>query len=208
MNYNSLQKLGGISIICGAFFLTLWTICWIFLLPSTEGMKDASLMILNSNWSWITSISFFGIIFMIFGFTSVYSKIFNKTGIIGLAGYIFIILAYIFQAAKVTWEHFIYPILASNANTIFMIKDRSFFLAPQIILFRYIADITIFIGVILFCISIIKSKDFNPLSAILIFAGAVLYGVGPIINVYLAIGGVIILSIGCTLLGLRMIKND
>lgn len=37
---------------------------------------------------------------MIFGYTAVYSRFYHKAGIVGFIGYVFIITAYIFQAAK------------------------------------------------------------------------------------------------------------
>jgi hypothetical protein len=78
---------------------------------------------------------------------------------------------------------------------------------PQFILYKWIASITILVGVILFCITLIRSREFPKSAGILILGGAIIYAVGPAINIYLAIGGVVILSIGCFVLGFKMLSN-
>jgi len=207
MKYSTIQRLGGIAIILGSVLFTAWAICWTTLLPVHERARDVSLMILHPYWIWIASLSFPGIVLMIFGYTAVYSRLYNKAGISGFIGYIFIMLAYIFQAAKVTWEIFVYPIIVSYAPSISLFRDKILLEHPQFILFRWMASVTILIGVILFCITLIKSRDFPKSAGILILFGAVIYAVGPMINIYLAIAGVLILSIGCLIVGYTMLFN-
>jgi hypothetical protein len=118
-----------------------------------------------------------------------------------------LIIAYIFQAAKVTWEIFVYPIIVSYAPSLPLFSDKIMMQHPQFILFRWLASITIFIGVILFCITLLRSREFPKSAGILILCGAVVYAVGPILNVYLAIAGILILSVGCFILGYTMFFN-
>jgi hypothetical protein len=49
-------------------------------------------------------------------------------------------------------------------------------------------------------------KYSNKIAGILIFTGALLYDFDPLITVLAAISGVFIFSIGCLLLGLKLIK--
>ncbi len=207
MNFSTIQRWGGIAIILGSIFLTAWAICWTTLLPVNERARDISLMISNPNWIWISSLAYPGTLFMIFGFTAVYARLYNKAGVLGFIGYVFIILAYIFQAAKITWEIFIYPIIVGYEPSIALFRDRILLQHPQFILFRLFASITIFVGVILLCIMLIRSREFPKSAGILIFCGAIIYAVGPLINIYLAIAGVVILSIGCFILGYKMLFN-
>lgn len=204
MKISTLQKLGGIALIIGVVFLTSWAVCWTTLLPVHERARDVSVLILNSNWVWISALAFPGIILMILGFTAVYSKIFQNAGALGLIGYLFIVLAYIFQAAKVTWEIFVYPAIVSHVPSIALFRDKILFLHPQIRLFRTLAVITIFLGVVLFCSTLIRSKVFPKSAGVLILCGALIYAVGPMINIYIAILGVVILSAGCFILGIKM----
>ncbi len=204
MKMSTLQKLGGFSIITGAILLAIWTICFSFILPVNERFRDYSLMILNPNWNWIILISFFGIIFLIFGFISAYARMYEKSGIIGLLGFIFLILAYIFQLAHITWELFIFPVLAGNSSTLFMMKENILNSTLQDKVFSLTGDVSILTGIVLFFISILKSRIFSMLSGMLFIIGAVLYAVGPFINIYIGIIGVIIFATGCMLIGLRM----
>ena len=208
MKLSAIQRLGGISIIIGAILLTLWTICWTFLLPISERSRDVSVLIVNQNWIWISSASLFGVIFMIFGFTAAYSRMYHKVGISGLVGFLFVILAYIFQAAKITWEIFIYPVLAENSSSIFLLRDKVLLVNPLVILFKWLSVVSIFVGVVLFCISLIRSKEFPILAGYAVLCGAILYGIGPMIQIYLAIIGVLILSLGCFFIGYRMLSQQ
>jgi hypothetical protein len=207
MKYSTIQRLGGIAIILSSVFFTAWAICWTMLLPVHERARDVSIMILNPHWIWIASLAFPGVILMIFGYTAVYSRLYHKTGIPGFIGYAFIILAYIFQAAKITWEIFLYPIIVSYAPSLSLFSDKILMQHPQFILFRWLASVTIFIGVILFCVTLIRNREFPKSAGILILCGAVIYAVGPMINIYLVIAGVLILSIGCFILGYKMLFN-
>jgi hypothetical protein len=204
MKFSTIQRWGGISIILGLLFLTAWAICWSTILPVNERLRDISLMISSPNWIWISSLAFPGTLFMIFGFTAVYARLYNKAGVLGLIGYVFIILAYIFQAAKITWEIFVYPIIVGFEPSIALFRDKILMQHPQFILFRWLASIAIFLGVILFCITLIRSREFPKSAGILILCGAIIYAVGPVINIYLAIAGVVILSIGCFIVGYKM----
>jgi hypothetical protein len=208
MKFTTLQRLGGISIILGSILFTAWAVCWTTLLPVHERARDVSLMILSPHWIWIASLALPGIVLMIFGFTAAYSRIYHKAGLVGLTGYVFIITAYFFQAAKVTWEIFVYPVVVSHTPSISLFSERIFMQHPQFILFRWISSATIFVGVILFCITLIRSREFPKSVGILILCGAVIYTVGPIINIYLAIAGVLTLSLGCFVLGYKMILPE
>jgi hypothetical protein len=205
MKLSTLQKLGGISLILGVAFLSMWAICWTTLLPVQERARDASILILNSNWVWIAALAFPGIVLMIFGFTAVYSKIYNNSGVWGLVGYLLIVLAYLFQAAKVTWEIFVYPAIVSHGPSIALFRDKILFLHPQVRLFRTLAETTIFLGVVIFCTVLIRSRAFPKSGGILILCGALIYAIGPMLNIYIGIAGVLILSAGCFILGTRLL---
>ena len=208
MKLSTLQKLGCISLIGGSILLTAYSIFFSTLMPIDQIRQDYSIAVLNSNYVWNASVAFFGLLFMLFGFTAVYSRLYKDSGIVGFLGYIFISIAYMIKISKVTWEIFLYPVLATNQNSIFLLKDIVFHNDPGIILFRILASATIFIGIVLFCIALIRSKEFPRIAGILIFIGAIIYGIGPMITVLIAIGGIVIFSIGCLMLGLNLIKGQ
>jgi hypothetical protein len=208
MELAKLRKFGGISLIIGSVLLTAYSIFYFSLLPILEVRQDMTTGVLNSNWIWIAAVAFFGVLLMMFGFTALYSKMYNESGKIGFLGYIFVEIAYLLQACKVTWEICVYPVIAMNQASAFLLKDAVLKNSSLVVAFRFVAGITILLGIILFCVSLFRSKQFSRIAAILILIGALIYGFGPMLSVTVAISGIVIFSIGCLMVGLRLIKKD
>ena len=207
MKLSKLQKFGGVSIILGSVFLTAYSVFFFTLLPIGKVRQDMTMGILNPNWIWIGMTAFFGVVLMMFGFTAVYSKLFKESGALGFLGYVFVEIAYLLQACKVTWEVCLYPVIAQNQSSVFLFKDSILKHSFAYVAFRSAASISILLGIVLFCVMLIRSKEFPKSAGILIFIGAFLYGLGPMLTVVMAIGGIIILSIGCFQVGLKLINQ-
>lgn len=208
MRLGTLQKFGGVSLILGSILLTLYSICFSLLLPVAEIRRDYVSAVLNPNWIWITAVAFFGVILMMFGFTAVYSKIHEDSGELGFFGYIIIEIAYLLQACKVTWEICLWPVIASNQAFVPLLKDAILLHSKFVSVLNYSAMGSIFLGIILFCAALTRSREFPKVAGILIFAGAMLYGFGPMLSVIASISGICVLSIGCLILGLGLILNS
>ncbi len=206
MKYSTLQKLGGIALIKGAVLLTVYAVAFMTLLPASEARHDFTQLVQNSNWVWIALVAFGGVLAMIFGFIMVYSKIYVEAGITGLIGVISIVFAYILQACKVTWEIFLYPVICASQTYAPLLKDLVIQHSTGVVIFRYAASLSILIGIVFFCIALIRSTAFPKIAGILIFTGALVYGIGPMLNVFIAIGGIVVLSVGCSIIGLDMVK--
>ncbi len=204
MKLSTLQRLGGFAIIIGAALFTAWSVLWPVLLPVQERTRDFSLMVLSPNWIWINALALPGVILMVFGFTAVYSRFYQNSGILGFLGFVFIALAYILQAAQLTWEIFMYPVIAGYAPSIPLLSNNIMKLHPLFSMFRLMFQLTIFLGVILFSAALLRSREFPKSAGILILCGAVIYAVGPMLWVYLGLIGVFILSAGCFILGLKL----
>lgn len=207
MKIGTLQKIGGYSLIFGSLLFVIYSICFQLMLPMSQIKTDYSALVQNANWIWISFVAFIGVILMIFGFLSVYSRIYVESGWIGFFGFLLVELAYLFQACKVTWEIFIYPAILSYQGSIPLLRDSILRHYPLVVGFRTAADITILLGIIFFCLAIIRSKVFPKLAGVFIFVGALLYGLGPILSAPIAISGICILSIGCFILGIRLIRQ-
>ena len=207
MQLSDIQKLGGVSLILGSVLLFVYSVLFPFLLPMKEMNADFTLLVLNPNWISLGVCVFAGVILMIFGFSAVYSKLYAESGLFGLLGFIFVELAYILQASKVTWEIFLWPVIASHRESQFLLRDFIIKNSALVTTFRVLAGITIFLGIILFCIALIRSMRFPKIGGILIFVGAFMYGLGPLLSVYVAMAGIFILSIGCTIIGLTLMKK-
>lgn len=204
MSLKTLQKFGGFSIIFGAFLIMAYAISFNLILPVRDESADFSTWVSNSNWIWICMIAFIGVIFMVFGFTAIYSKIYEKSGWIGFIGYISISLAYILQIASLTWEIFIYPVLVSDQSTIGIIRDETLLHHPLVSIFLMAFAIIIALGVLIFAVALLRSSEFYKVGTILFLIGAILYAAG---GLFIGVIGVIIFAAGSFILGLNLIKG-
>jgi hypothetical protein len=208
MKLSSVQRAGGISLIAGSLLLTAYSLCFFTLLPFREMRIDYVSAILNPHWIMIALIAFIGVIAMLFGFTAAYSRLYEEAGLLGLVGYICVEIAYLLQACKVTWELCLYPVIAGNEASVVLFKESILKHSQLVVVFRSCATVSIFLGITLFCITLVRSKSFPRSAGILIFIGALLYGLGPMLSVAVAMGGIIVLSIGCLQVGLRLILQN
>jgi hypothetical protein len=58
----------------------------------------------------------------------------------------------------------------------------------------------------MFCLALHRSNEYPKAAPLLIFIGAVTYAVGPVISVFASIAGIFILAIGCSFLGVTLMK--
>jgi len=205
MKLKSLQKLAALAIVVGAGLLTAWTVCWSLLLPRLDQVKDFTLVASHPNWLWISTLSLFGLLLLLFGFIGAYSRIYDRAGSIGLVGFISLVSAYLIQLSKVTWEIFIYPVLAAQASAV--LRERLLIDSTGVTVFRLAAMGSILLGVVLFTVAMIRSRRFSRASPLLFLVGAILYGVGPMVSVWLAIGGVLVFSAGCVGIGIGLARG-
>ncbi|MCX8129712.1 MAG: hypothetical protein N3I35_06385 [Clostridia bacterium] len=206
MRLSFLQKLGAYSIIAGGFLSAAYAFCFTLLLPVQEPTKDFSKMVSHPNWIWVTSLALPGIILMVFGFTAVYSRIYEKSGWLGFTGYFFITTAYVFQAAQLVSEIFLYPIIAENASSVELLSKNIILNHPLNTVFSYGFQAIILLGVLLFGITLIRFKEFNKLGGILFLSGAVFYAAVSALSIFIGIAGIIMFSAGCTIIGLNLMK--
>lgn len=206
MNLLSLEKVGGISLILGSLLLAAYSALFPVLLPVGNGSYDYVQMVLNSNWVRLAIVAFTGVILMLIGFYAVYSRIRASAGLVGAVGFLFIEAAYLLQACKVTWELFLYPIIASHAESAFLLRDLIIKHDPGVAVFRLGASLTIFLGIVLFCYTLYRSREYPKVAAVLIFVGALVYALGPMISIFVSVAGIFTLAVGCLLIGIRLFR--
>jgi hypothetical protein len=202
---NAIQKCGGIAIIAGALLLALYAVLFPILLPVQANVYER---VINANWLWLAIIAFAGVLSMLAGFYAVHLRLRQESGTIGTIGFLFIALAYILQACKVSWEIFLYPIISRHAESAFLLRDAIIKQDPAMIMFKWIAAAAILIGTTLFCCALYRSKQFPKVAALLIFIGAVVYGVAASISIYVSVAGIFTFATGCFLIGIRLIRSQ
>lgn len=206
MNMLTLGKVGGVSLIAGSLLLTLYAALFPLLLPLGNGSYDYAAVVQDPDWVRLALMAGAGVLLMLLGFYAVYSRIQTRAGLLGAIGFLFIEAAYLLQACKVSWEIFLYPIIAEHAETAFLLRDAIIKHAPAVVAFRITASATIFLGIVLFCYTLYRSNEYPKAGALLLFAGALVYALGPMISVFVSVAGIFTLSIGCLLIGLRLYK--
>ncbi len=206
MNFLTAEKVGGISLIVGSLLLAAYSALFPVLLPVGNGTYDYVQMVMNPNWVRLAAIAFAGVILMLIGFYAVYSRIRSSAGLAGAIGFLFIEAAYLLQACKVTWELFLYPVIASHPESAFLLRDLVIKHDPAVGIFRLAASVTILLGIVLFCYTLFRSSEYPKAGAVLIFAGALVYALGPMISIFVSVAGIFTLAIGCLLIGLRLFR--
>ncbi|WP_455220739.1 hypothetical protein [Kaarinaea lacus] len=207
MKQFSFDSLGGIAVISGSLLFAFYSAMFPVLLPIQADTFDYVQVVLNPNWVRLALAALTGILLMLAGFYAVYARVRMSAGIVGAVGFLFIEAAYLLQACKVTWELFLYPIIASHPESAFLLRDAIIKHDSSVMIFRIASSGTILIGIILFCFTLYRSNEYPKAAPVLIFIGALVYAVGQMFSVFASIGGIFTLSLGCLLLGIRLIRS-
>lgn len=209
MKLGAIQKAGGFSLIVGAALLTVYAIAFpVFLPESTGARRDMAAIVLSPNWLWITLVVFCGVILTMLGYAAVYTRLYSNAGLAGLLGFLAIEIAYLLQACKVTWELCLYPVIAAHAGAAPLLRDQLLKNATQVVIFRSVASLFILAGIVLFCLTLIRSREFPKIAGVLIFLGALTYAIGPSFSLLIAIAGIFTVGIGSLVLGWNLIGKS
>lgn len=206
MQQSFVERSGGLAIMLGAILFALYSSLFTVLLPIHRGGYDFVQVVLNPNWTRLAFLALVGIVLMMMGFYAVYARLRTDGGMIAALGFLFIEVAYLLQACKVTWELFVYPVIAGHPESAFLLRNGILKHDHAVVLFNSVSSLTIFIGIVLFCLSLYRSGQYPKSAAVLIFIGALVYGLGPLLSLYASIAGIFTLAVGCALLGLRLFK--
>jgi hypothetical protein len=73
--------------------------------------------------------------------------------------------------------------------------------------FRLVSLATIFVGTVLFSMTLYRSRVYPKAAAIFTGVGALVYGIGPMVSVLVAIAGIVTFAIGCCLIGMQHVGH-
>ncbi|HRX16956.1 MAG TPA: hypothetical protein P5123_11640 [Spirochaetota bacterium] len=206
MNY--IHKTGAFSLFGGSVLLVIYSILVSIMMKGFDGTGDFCNVIRHDYWMVATATVFAGLVLLMLGFAVVYSRIASQSGALGFAGIVVFEFAYLLQAAKVTWEIFIYPQLAYNDNASFLISDRIIWNSMSIMVYLILSSVTLLLGIIIFCVSLYRSGYYTKLSSFMLLIGAVMYGAGELIHMTVAIVGIVIFAAGCFLCGMTLLRKQ
>ena len=207
MRISLFEKLGGYSLIAGSLLLAVYSALFTTLLPIGNGRYDYVQVVLDPQWRGLALAAFAGVLLMQVGFYAVYTRMRPTSGLGAALGFLFIEAAYLLQACKVSWELFLYPIVAEHPESAFLLRDAIIRNDSLVVLFRTMSSLTILVGIVLFCFALYRSEQFPKPAALLVFTGALVYAVGSMLSIFVAIAGIFILAGGCFLLGMPLINK-
>jgi hypothetical protein len=202
------ERLGGLALIVGSMLLTVYAALFPVVLPIGTGRYDFVRVVLDPNWVRLALLAFAGVLLMIVGFYAAYSRLRATAGRVGAIGFVFVEAAYLLQACKVSSELFLYPAIARHDESAFLLRDALLKHDPAVTIFRGVSAATILVGIVLFCYTLFRSDEYPKASAVLIFVGALVYAIGPAISLFVSVAGIVTLSIGCLLVGLRLFRTQ
>lgn len=205
MEIDKIQKLGGICLMLGGILLAVYVFLYNMLLPVDFIESDFSRLVLSPHWVQVLSLALFAVILLVFGFTAAYSKIYTFSGIVGLAGYIVLMIGYEFQIGQLVLEVFFYPIIASTDGGIELFRQDALIHHTMAQWFYMLFVVSIGLGVLLFGITAIRSKVYSIWSGLLFILGAVLYVLA--LTFVLKMAGIMLFATGCSLIGLRLQRD-
>lgn len=199
-----LQRLAGGALILGALLLATYAIAFPILLPIDRMETDFAQLVLNPHWLWLAGVALTGVPLLAAGFAGVYSRLFGSAGWTGLLGFIFLELAYLLQAMIVSWEVFLYPVIARHADSVALLRDKLIIQDKLVHGFELATAAAILLGTVLFCLTIVRSRAFPRYAGVVVFVGALLYGLN--LNFTAAAAGILIHTLGCLMLALRLFR--
>ena len=198
------RRVGGTSIVAASALLGTYGALFSITLPAIRSSLDYSRAVLSPWWVPLTTLAFAGVLLMLAGLDALYERARPSSGRLGWTGLVVLKLALILQACKLTWELFLDPIIAARPQAAFLVRDAVIFNDAAVVVFRQVSAITLVAGVVLFGVPLYRSGLLPRRAAALIAAGALLYAIGPMLSTLVAVAGVVVLSIGCAWLGLRL----
>ncbi len=207
MRPENVQRVCGVSLGLGGILIAGYSIAHASLFPRDALLADFAAAVARPAWSALALLAFVAVLLLMLGFGGVYARMSSRAGVLGLLGFVIIELAYLLQAAKVTWEACIYPALAADPGAARLLAGRALFQDPRVATFRLVAMLTILAGVILFSLAIVRCRVLPRGAGALVLAGAVLYGVGPMISIALAYAGIVVLAAGCLWLARTLLQG-
>jgi hypothetical protein len=194
------------GLMIGSGLLFVYSVLFPLVLPLGKASTEYAALVTSPWWQPLCAFAFIGVLATMIGFLGVYGKISETTGALGLFGFLVVEFAHLLQAAKVTWEFCIYPVLAKHSVS--LLNQGVLKSDPLVAGFRTLAMLSIFVGIVTFCLAIIRSKAFPPVAGYLLLLGALLYGIGPLIATAVALTGIGMYAAGGFWLGLHLLRTE
>lgn len=152
-------------------------------------------------WVPLSAAAMLGLLCLLVGLDAVYASVRATAGMPGWLGLQLLKVALVLQACKVSWQLLLEPLIAAHPRAVFLIRESVILNDPSMTTFRLASAIAIIAGAVLFGAALYRSGLFSRVAVVLIGLGALVYAVGFMISVFVAVGGVVTLAVGCVMIG-------
>jgi len=200
LEISSIRKLGGLSLMAGGILLAVYAVSFNLLLPTNMMESDFSRLVVSPAWIPVSAMALVAILFLVFGFFVAYSVMAESSGVLAFAGFVTLIAAYLFQFGQLVAEVFYFPGIASTEAGLAVFRSDSMINHPAMKAFTLIFIVLIGLGILVFGISLARSRLFPTIGGILLIVGAVLYAAVPVFIVNLV--GVAVFAAACFIVGM------
>jgi hypothetical protein len=198
------ERVGGACIVAGSLLLGLYAVLFGLFVPMGDGPFDYLPAVVSPHWRWIALVAFVGTLLVLAGLDAVYARIRPAAGVMAAAGLLLTKVALVMQAAILTWELLLEPVMASHPESAFLLRDGVISRAPGMAAFIGTFFVCLIAGAILFGVAILRSGRFARGPIALVVAGAVTYAVGPMVSVYVGLAGLLLVALGGTAIGVAL----
>lgn len=204
MSYLPERRFGAAAVIGGALLLVIYAGLFAFVLPVGPDQFDYVAIVVSPWWRPLAGMAMAGLFLLLVGLDSIYAALRPTAGIPAWPGLVILKLALVLQACKLSWQLLLEPAIAHQPAAQFLLRDSVLLTDSAISVFRVAAAAILVFGVLLFGVAMHHSGLVPRLALGLIASGALGYAAGFLLSIYVAVGGLITLGIGCVLIGRRL----
>lgn len=203
MNEKSLRHVVAITCIGFACGCLLWVAGSNLLLPVNAGQQDYSLMIRDPDWLLVALIGLLSAIIGIFAVFGLYLVNRDHPGGLLFAGTVLLVLGLVFETAGLTWDIFIWPVLAASDKYAGFITDGLFVQSPQLMSFLITMLALLAAGNILTALGLGRTGKYGNWVPWLMIIGIILYVAGNFVSLQIATAGLCLYSIAFVMIGIK-----
>jgi hypothetical protein len=185
----------------GALLLVVYAGLFPFVMPIGGAQVDYVAMVTSPWWLPLTATAMAGVLSLLLALDSIYAAFRPAAGMSAWLGYLVLKIALVLQACRLAWELLLDPVIARQPAAQFLLRDAVFLNDPALGVFRLGAAAALVAGVALFGTALYRSGLIPGAAITLVGLGAVAYVAGVLLSIYLVVGGIITLGIGCVLIG-------
>ena len=203
-NKESVVRFSGLLNIIGGTVLLAWWFMMPLFLPVSEAATDFSAMVLHPNWIPVNVVGLAGILFLTSGFSGMFLAGSEKTGKLGLAGWLLALTGLILYTAIQYYETFIWP-AAAQVNPELVQVGGVLINGDKGVMAGLVASgIFLGLGYILWAAVSIQRKTLPVWLAIFLFIGATVFGNGILFSIRTV--GILLFCPATILIGIRLRK--